>query len=323
MNRLLSAPIEEISNKIEAVRKQIDNEWTIERQMLYNVLCDELWETKWQQKTTEFKSFSKVLVSNNDELPSESAIKDKEHDNRDDIEDATWGKRYNELVQYRKQNGNCLVPKLYQQNLELGIWVDTQKTRYNHWKLPIQRVVDLERLGMGWKMHLNTHQDSVWDRKYEELVTFATEHGHCRIPRNYHDGVLSKWVYNQRTQYLNLQDNKSSHMTRYRVGCLEEIGFEWRLRYHDKAKRTGHRFDVMWLIRYKELTEFHSIHGHCNITEDYNLKKLTRWIYVQRRTYRKKNEGFQTNLTDERIQLLNKINFQWIGRGKYFSRSYC
>ena len=44
--------------------------------------------------------------------------------------DELWEKRFNELKDYRKKNGNCLVPARYQHNKQLGLWVQTQRQHY-------------------------------------------------------------------------------------------------------------------------------------------------------------------------------------------------
>ena len=41
-----------------------------------------------------------------------------------------WELRYQELVEYKKQYGNCLVPARYKENQSLGQWVASQRMRY-------------------------------------------------------------------------------------------------------------------------------------------------------------------------------------------------
>jgi cobalamin biosynthesis protein CobT len=42
----------------------------------------------------------------------------------------TWQDRYNELLHYRSQHGNCNVPQQYKTNHSLGIWVDKQRQKH-------------------------------------------------------------------------------------------------------------------------------------------------------------------------------------------------
>jgi hypothetical protein len=41
-----------------------------------------------------------------------------------------WAEKYNELCQYRQQNGHCLVPRAYQENPALARWVKRQRYQY-------------------------------------------------------------------------------------------------------------------------------------------------------------------------------------------------
>ena len=71
-----------------------------------------------------------------------------------------------------------------------------------------------------------------WLRRYNELITFKQQNGHCNVPRRYtQNKVLGVWVSTQRQQYrLSCQD-KSSSMTVDRIAALEKIGFKWNLDY--------------------------------------------------------------------------------------------
>ena len=51
--------------------------------------------------------------------------------------DDQWDNMVVQLKQYQEMNGNCLVPKRYQDNPKLGTWVDTQVRRYCFSTLPL------------------------------------------------------------------------------------------------------------------------------------------------------------------------------------------
>ena len=58
--------------------------------------------------------------------------------------------------------------------------------------------------------------------RYDELVAYKAEHGHCNVPQRYENNQsLANWVVKQRTAFKN--DNLSEE----RVGKLNEIGFAW------------------------------------------------------------------------------------------------
>jgi hypothetical protein len=62
----------------------------------------------------------------------------------------------------------------------------------------------------------------------------------------------------------------------------------------------------LWGRRYGQLVEFKNAHGHCNVPQRYAANaELGRWVKDQR-TFKVKGK-----LTQERIELLEEIGFQW------------
>jgi hypothetical protein len=62
---------------------------------------------------------------------------------------------------------------------------------------------------------------------------------------------------------------------------------------------------------YHQLTEFRKVNGHCRVPSS---TLLGQWVVRQRFLYRKNPVG--SSLTDQRIRLLNDINFQWTTRSE-------
>jgi len=58
-----------------------------------------------------------------------------------------------------------------------------------------------------------------------------------------------------------------------------------------------------WDDRYEELKNFKTLNHHCNVPQ--KLGKLGKWVEKQRQKYR------QGRLSEQRIQLLEELNFQW------------
>lgn len=46
------------------------------------------------------------------------------------LHEIAWNQRYNELVEYKRLNGDCLVPQTYKPNKKLGYWVMQQRRQY-------------------------------------------------------------------------------------------------------------------------------------------------------------------------------------------------
>lgn len=70
--------------------------------------------------------------------------------------DLRWLKMLGELSDYRKENGDSLVPMEYDTNPKLGTWIDTQRQQYKYFNnkekssLTPERIELLEKEGMVW-----------------------------------------------------------------------------------------------------------------------------------------------------------------------------
>ena len=130
-----------------------------------------------------------------------------------------WNERYQELIQYRRVYGNCLVPHTWVHNKPLAQWVKRQRYQYKlriagrRSTLTDERLKMLLELGFVWNAH-----DALWEEKFQELVSYANEHGHCNVPSIYPPNrPLSVWVRCQRRNYKlflkQKQDDKRNQET--------------------------------------------------------------------------------------------------------------
>ena len=98
-------------------------------------------------------------------------------------QERAWNDRYDELVEYKAEHNNCLVPERYPDNKALGTWVQTQRRQYRlrnegkHSHLTEERIKLLEDLGFEWSPKGNS-----WDDRYDQLVEYKAEHNNCRVP---------------------------------------------------------------------------------------------------------------------------------------------
>jgi Helicase associated domain len=135
-----------------------------------------------------------------------------------------------------------------------------------------------------------------WDWRFEELKSFWLAHGHTNVPTE-GDKSLHDWVHNQREDY---KRTSRLILTSDRIKKLEEIGFLFRP--HEES----------WMDKFEELKEYNSLHGNCLVpTRDNAYKELGPWVSKQRCLYRHRQKGVANSLTDERIHLLNEIDFVW------------
>ena len=144
--------------------------------------------------------------------------------------------------------------------------------------------------------------EQLWNLRLEELKEFKRVHGHCNVPTLYPSNKqLGSWVGTQRSQYFKFKDGKAAKITQERIDALNELGLQWAL-HEDK-----------WNLRLEELKEFKRVHGHCNVPTLYpSNKQLGSWVGTQRSQYFKFKDGKAAKITQERIDALNELGFQWV-----------
>ena len=86
----------------------------------------------------------------------------------------SWNQRFQELRQYKQQNGHCQVPSRYDKNPELGIWVGTQRSQYRLFmraretgqsistNMNDDRIRELEDLGFVWALRGSMPEDAAF-----------------------------------------------------------------------------------------------------------------------------------------------------------------
>ena len=71
-----------------------------------------------------------------------------------------------------------------------------------------------------------------------------------------------------------------------------------------------------WEYRYKELIQYQTIHGHCEVPRTVNRTAMThsplgKWVANQREYYKKYLKGQPSALTEAKVDMLNLIGFTW------------
>ncbi|MCU7667753.1 Helicase associated domain protein [Bacillus thuringiensis] len=205
------------------------------------------------------------------------------------VEEYEWEFLYQELINYKKRNGDCLVPLKYLENPNLGNWVSNNRRNYLKNNLSIEKIKKLESIGFVWNV-----LEKTWDEMFEKLVEYKKNNGDCLVPADYSEDIkFAMWIGTQRKEY------KNKKMSKLRIEKLESIGFVW---------------DVVldnWDKMYQELIEYKKKHGNCIVKRN-EYPKLGNWVRKQRENYKK---GV---LSTERIEKLNLIGFTWeiLGRRK-------
>lgn len=219
--------------------------------------------------------------------------------------DVRWLSNLEQLKEYKKNHGDCVVPRGFSANPKLASWVAEQRKQR---KLLVDgkqssmipdRIRQLDELGFVWNA-----QEAAWDRQLADLKAFQSKYGHCLVTVGHTEyPKLGSWVKEQRRHYVLLQQGKSSNMSSERAEKLDAIGFCWNTH------------QALWLERFHELSEYKRLHGHSIVpTKCQENQRLGTWVHHQRREYKKYQLGKQSHMTIERIEALESLDFVWYPR---------
>ncbi|KAL7476232.1 hypothetical protein ACHAW6_002111 [Cyclotella cf. meneghiniana] len=153
--------------------------------------------------------------------------------------DVFWQKQFDALVAYKNEHGDVKVPRLFSKNPKLGEWVTDQRRQLKAKldgrpsMMTDERKEKLDAIGFVWKVR----ERADWNDRYEQLLEFKKENGHCVVPQHYtQNRALGKWVAKQREQYRFYHAGRHSFLTEERIDLLKSLGFVWRVK--GKGKET-------------------------------------------------------------------------------------
>jgi hypothetical protein len=211
--------------------------------------------------------------------------------------DKTWNMQYEKLVELKRTTGHCLVPRSYEQDKSLGIWVSTQRTVHviNN-QMRLDRKGLLDEIGFAWRDTMGTKlDDKKWNKQYEKLLNFKQNNGHCMVPRSYsEDKSLGIWVSTQRSTH------NTNKMRLDRIALLNEIEFAWKADNYNSFKSD----DKRWHEQYEKVVKFKRKNGHCMVPHEYEQDKtLGLWVSTQRKNHK------TNKMRLDRKRILDEIGF--------------
>lgn len=236
----------------------------------------------------------------------ESGNKESGEENKNNVthsvREKNWYSMFEKLQKYKEKNGDCLVPKDSKEE-GLGDWVDALRQQYRYFQegkrksfLDPQRMQLLENEGFVWNVY-----GMKWDDQYNNLKSLKEKYGHTNVPSTYdYDAALSNWVSTQRKFYKLYIESQPCPLTESRVNALNELEFTWDFQ------------EAAWLERLNELKEYKENNGDCIVPRSYSSNpSLAKWVDTQRQQYKLRILGKKNNLTDSRIDALEKLGFVW------------
>ena len=251
-----------------------------------------------------------------------------------DLDERLWENMFQKLKMYKIEHGDCLVPRNYKKDLELGVWVSIQRHQYRKVRRGliepssyilefIRKLDEIEFMKGSYETpsskKYNRYTVRQWDTLFEKLVLFKDRFGHCLVPfRHDDDPSLGHWVHFQRVYYKRfINSDSGAWITQDRIDKLNSIGFCWTNIDHSE------KWDAKWLRRYGELVEYKILHGDCMVPIRFKENpKLGSWVNKQRKLKKNRDIGKKSALSTERMELLNDIDFVWDGQDFIWNRMY-
>ncbi|KAL7491015.1 hypothetical protein ACHAWT_000504 [Skeletonema menzelii] len=146
-----------------------------------------------------------------------------------------------------------------------------------------------------------------WNQMYHKLVQWKEDHNGDTLVQTSKDSSddvkkLAKWVQNQRVFYKYFINGDTKHIKQHRITALDNLGFVWNV------------FEHQWNANFEDLKQYYAEKKTFDVPKREN-SKLATFVLTMRNAMKKRKEGKilqkDVALTEERINKLNSINFQW------------
>jgi len=120
----------------------------------------------------------------------------------------------------------------------------------------------------GIKIRNRYNTDKHWKKRFEDLVSFKSTHGHVNVPFQYTENKsLSYWVSNQRQKHRQFVKGKPTTLTKERIDSLTSLGFKFNIR--DFEDGTSENIPAvqqtlsLWEVRMSEMKAYKRRYGNC------------------------------------------------------------
>ena len=171
-----------------------------------------------------------------------------------------------------------------------------------------ERIQQLDDMGFVWRLR-DSNDVISFDGRLAQLQEFKAKLGHVDVPRVYKDNVsLGRWCHVIRQSYQKVKEQKKApyKISQEEITRLEEMGFQWRKTKFVKRNVKQKTFAE----RMQELKDFKKEHGHLRVTYGMN-KNLAIFCGHMRTARRHPDRVNRIKMTEERIQALDSVGFEW------------
>ena len=126
--------------------------------------------------------------SGDDEVEEDDGIS-VEYDN----DDSKWEERFELLKDFKEKYGSCKVPKRFEEDPQLGLWVADMRQQKKTGELDAERERRLDSVGFVWDFQAEWNKN--WEERFYQIKAYKDKWGHCTIPKNVPSlKQLAQWV---------------------------------------------------------------------------------------------------------------------------------
>lgn len=207
-----------------------------------------------------------------------------------------WDKQWNETFDLTKEFvtefGRFPNSTESFKGVNIGFWLFTQGYLYRKGELKEWRSEKLKTIYFPFSLKGQKIMslEERWQKNFKLLVEFNDKYG--RLPYTcdtFKGHNIGKWV-----NYLRSNKRK---LTYEQIEQLDSVGFIWDMN------------NYLWMSKYNLLKEYINKFGKLpSVRTIYKNVNLGLWCCTQRQIRKHTCTGL---LTEERIQLLDKVNFRW------------
>lgn len=176
----------------------------------------------------------------------------------------------------------------------IGYWCYLQRYLFKNGRLKQWRINKLQSINFPFnvKIIVTMRNEVKWKNTFNLMIEFKERYG--RLPyshEKFKNVDLGTWSAYQRIK------NKRNLLEQYKIDLLNSIEFIWNLD------------EYWWMFKYNLLKEYIEEFGKQPSNRTiYKNERLGSWCSTQRQIRKHTCTG---SLTEERIQLLDKVNFRW------------
>ena len=282
----------------------------------------------WQRQNYKNNKLSEERINKLNKIkmvwvvPKELYNRNSHHKRKNPKLQKMWEDKYKLAEKYYKEHKDLLIPYSYVVNdINLGQWISNQRQYYRKNLLSKEKIDKLNKIKMVWvvprELYYRNHKkkpkvnkiEEQWNEKYKLAEEYYKEHKNLLIPKNYvvNEVNLGYWIVRQRQYY------RKNLLSKEKIDKLNKIKMVWvvpKEQYNRKNKKKPkiNILEEQWNEKYKLAQNYYKEHKNLLVPYGYEVNgiKLGYWIFRQRKLYRK------NQLSEERIEKLNKIGMVWV-----------